>query len=482
MIIVQSVGETEEPNTVIEGIGKMNYNERKKEALDLVFGGVEKLYSETQYISINDVEGILEQMKGRPLTLGHIQNKQYESYFNTPKEYDRFMKALLDLDINFKYDLINTNKFKIFNNIVGIDQSIVLFNKLRERKISLHNFLSNVPNTIKYPALWKKFLGRLITYTIEESVMYHILSVSNYKRILNAPNKEKLLNEFAFIETHKKLYNDDDYVSESYMLLNDFNCGEFLSFTKNSNIITSVGGETLCCFRKGGVGESVMLISLKSPIAGIIHGSKSDRTRWFAYVWEMVEYNKTTKLFEINLILDNIEANRTLDADDFKIIQTSLKEYNKYAKVYLGYLRNDIDIPQSIINTKKKKPFTIPYFGREVHKYAAYDDSREIYTLSKNDYAEKEATRKAINIGDYHRLKYIIDYEDSIDGIVLSDTIKGLFVDKENKLYSKNKNFKLEKIIDLEKSYVEMNDYAISAFEIYDIEGELYASYHKPQA
>lgn len=453
------------------------YMLKRKEVMDSIFRNIANGNIETGNINIDMVEDVLEHLKKRrPITDQHMKFKMYEKHFKTTKEYDKFIATVGRVkDFYFNIDLINTGKYKVFLEMIEFREALSIFEKLADREISGHNFISNVPRNVKYPEKWGKFVNRILDYSITEDTIYKLLVYSNYSRLLDSSNKTELLNELAYLETTKSLSVNNDSAQSPYMLIKDLDKGRFLKFSKSSSIITSIGSETLCCFKKGGVGESVMMISLKSPIAGIIYGDKMDRTKWFAYVWEMVEYNPNTKCFDVQLILDNIECNRKLTREDYYIIKDSIDETGLYSKVYLGYLRNDIDLPMHEIGaSKKEKPSHIPFFDKEVSRYS-YDDSKYIYTVLDRgvenvDY-ENDFEKCRIDLGDFHRLHYLIKYKGEVGG--------QLTVDENNKLFTVKftKGFKLDEKIDLDKSYIKKNNQSISEFEIYDPEGNLYASY-----
>ena len=454
------------------------YMEKRKSVMDSIFSSISRGVVEVNAIDIDKVEGVLEHLKKRrPITKEHIEFKKYEHCFNSPKEYDKFIAVASRVkDFYFNIDLMNTGKYRIFLNTIDFKESLSIFEKLVERNISGHNFISNVPRNIKYPDKWGKFINRILDYSIDEETLFKLLVYSNYSRLLNSSNKTDLLNELAYLETTRSLSINDDAAQSPYMLIKDFAKNDFIKFSKNTSIITSIGSETLCCFKKGGAGESVMMISLKSPIAGIIFGEKPGRIKWFAYVWEMVEYNPYTKCFDIQLILDNIECNNRLTREDYYEIKRSIEDTGLYSKVYLGYLRNDIDLPmEELGETRKEKPYNIPFFGKELARYSMYDDSKFIYTVTDRNITEvdyeNDFERCRIDLGDFHRLQYLIKYDGVADG--------ELKVDTDNKLYDVrfNKGFKLDQRIDLEKSYICKNNQSISEFEIYDPEGNLFASY-----
>lgn len=466
---------------------KSAYQLKREKALEYVIGGRIKNNSSYNYyknqicntrVNITDIASSLDLIKHRrPFTKEHIKYKsELENKFNSKKEYDKFITATLKLkDFDLRYDLISTNKINIFlDKSVPFVKKIEVINLLAEKQISCHNFFSNVPANILYPELWFKLIFRVLNYSMDTNTIYRILMFSNYKRVLTAKNKDELIKEVEFLETNRSLYSNDDSASVSHMLLTNIpDDNDFLSFSKNTSIITSIGKDTLCCFRKNGVGEPLMFIALKSPIAAIIWGIEDTNNKWFSYTWEMLEYNEEKNVFEIQLILDNIEAQRMLSVDSFYRIKRDLKEYNKYNKVYLGYCRNDIEIPRDVINTKKTKLYTIPFYGKEVRKYQTYDDSKYIYTVLDRKLPSDKYEKRILNLGDFHRIQYILNEQNNLK--------EKLFITEEDNLLKHtriNRKFDINKNLDMEKSFIECNDYAIKSFELYDKEGKLYAKFN----
>lgn len=445
------------------------FNKRNKLIHDLMLG--------RYIIKESDMDFIENRLKTkRPITGTHYSNRIYEDLFDSKKKYDKFMATLMTVeDVNFREDFINTQRISFIKDI-GYEDSIRLLEAISRRKISAHNLLSNFPREIKYKEDFLELLFRVLKLKLEDNDVFRIVAYGNYRRILDSKNKNELLNQVDMLDTTKKIYNSNANVSVAEMLLKDLDCGEFLRFSKNTVDITGIGSATLCCFKKGGVGESLMTISLKSPIAGIILG-KYNRITWFSYVWEMLEYDQERKTFNINLILDNIEANQTLTKEDYEFISKSLDEYNKYKTVYLGYLRNDIIIPSEIMDTKKEKPYVIPIYKDEVKKYEVYDDSKYIYTMiNRKENIDKYRVEK-ITLGHMHRIQYIIDFVNEAK----SKNIEfDFYLNKESKLANTKitKSTKINRIIDLDKSYIVLNDYEIKHFVLYDKEGNIWMEFN----
>ena len=462
-------------------MGNFKYNEKREKIMKETLGNLEAkedLYWRTEVINMELVSSLLDSLKNRrPVTPEHIKyKKDLEGLFENKKQYDKFIMATEYLtDFNLKEDLVNTRKIKVFTSM-NINTAIQIINKLSDEKISAHNFFSNIPQSINKPEDWGAFIIKILNYNISQNTLFKLLLVSNHRRILDAPNKEKLLNELAYLETKQTLSLAGDTTAPANMLIKDLDA-PFCAFSKSASDITSIGNKTFCCFKKGGVGEPLMLISLKSPIAGIIWGEKGNKT-WFAYVWELVEYNKETKTFDINLVLDNIEANNRLDENEYYYIIEKIAAKNVYKKVYLGYMRNDIDIPYKILNTRHRKSRGITFFNKETEKYSCYDDSREIYDCIIRE-EDTNYEKVSVNQGDFHRIKYIIDF--------LRD--KGTNPDYNGPkfLWNKEKSFYNNKIdrrfdviskLDLDKSFVEMSSTSIKSFELYDIDGEFLLKYN----
>jgi hypothetical protein len=133
-------------------------------------------------------------------------------------------------------------------------------------------------------------------------------------------------------------------------------------------------------------------------------------------------------------------------------------------------MRNDIQIPSYITATIKNKPYHIPFYDKEVNRYGHYDDSARIYTMIDRVIINEEFINRPLNLGDYHRIHYIIK-NSNLDSRIEINHKSVLATTKTNKKFNINKH------IDMGKSYIIANNYSIKEFEVYDSEGELYAKF-----
>lgn len=167
----------------------------------------------------------------------------------------------------------------------------------------------------------------------------------------------------------------------------------FIKFSKDPADINNIGSRTDCCFRPTGLAASLVEASLESPIAGILEGLTTKGRTWFAFVWEIVEYNEDLGVFETNLILDNVESNGKVYKEDWTNIVDWLIEHTRYSRIYLGALRNDIESTDifveeqsmvddyHILNIAKVRPRTLINFESNFRRYS-YDDSKNVYTVT----------------------------------------------------------------------------------------------------
>jgi len=214
-------------------------------------------------------------------------------------------------------------------------------------------------------------------------------------------------------------------------------------FTKDSQIVNTVGRETLCCFHAQGLAKKLLAPAIESPISGILHGYKP--VRWFSFVWEIVEHVLINgkSCYKISLVLDNLEAKKQLDYNTFEFFIRKIEEAGYY-NIYLGYLRNDIDIKE---NENKypliKKPYSLAFYSKCFN--SSIDDSAQMYLIhsekddEKNLY--KDVELKRMNLGDLHRCKYIeaIVYDKRHESSVLREW-KKIDVDKNLCYVLSNKN------------------------------------------
>ena len=458
---------------------KFNYNEKRKQILDEAVGVISNNSNMLGYIDMELVNNLLDSLKTRrPVTPDHVKYKKYETLFESTKQYDKFITTAQCLtDIHIGEDLINTGKLKLLTKM-NFQEVIKVLDILVEKKISAHNFFSNIPAQISYPELWPQYITKILSYSIDSNTLFKLILVSNHKRMLTSNNKDEVLNNLAYLETKQALSLSGDTTASPDMILSGTLDDPFCRFTKSASDITSIGSRTFCCFKKGGVGQPLMYIALKSPIAAIIEGTRANKT-WFAYIWELVEFNEKTKTFDINLVLDNIEANNRLSIEEYYHIIEQIEQTKKYKKVYLGYCRNDIEIPNSVIKTRKLKSRGLPFYAKELQKYQMYDDSKYVYTCLNREVSNEFSRRPLTNNGDFHRIKYIIDVIKDTPEVLRANNLN--FKWNEDSYFFNNKmdrRFNVYEKLDLEKSFIVDNYTTIKAFELYDKQGELLLKYN----
>lgn len=456
---------------------------------------------------------ILERLeKRRPITLNHIEfQEKLEKYFSTGKQYDKFINNAVKLpDFNFKEDFITTKKINLFigkEYSLGYEKSIKLFNKIISKKesgeeISMHLLLSNMPVKILHPDKWFNFVMKVLDYSTNDC--YKCLQKSNFLRVLTAPTKEQIMSQIAFIETKSIMKDFDGVIEDPYMLCKDIPQTKFFKFTKDPRDVSTIGERTFCCFRKGGAAQELVQIALRSPLAATIEGKGGPRGNdtWFSYVWEMIDPDKNVNdnnIWYIDLIFDNIEATTTLSEKEFEEMADIVKDSNIYKAMYCGTIRNDIKIPSSISSHSIPKPSRLVFYDKELNTYNCYDDSKNLYTMfDRKDEKELKSNIKKlkIDIGELNRIAYIIkllkDSNLSKDLFLgknykqeQSDNLNLEFEEDDYRRYEKSekaipqfkyaymtRNTKLNQL-DLEKSYILRNNYAIFGCELYDNKGRL---------
>lgn len=286
-----------------------------------------------------------------------------------------------------------------------------LLNIINKSELTIHEFAENIVKISKHNKNEKfyneyfNFLKRILKYNKENFLK--LVRYSNYSRVRNSKNLKEALNIVDEIKAARLGINNSKII-DPYMF-SKFPKKDYFWFNKELEEINSIGQRTYCCFRKGGAAQSLLKPAYYSPISGIIEGQFKNCT-WFSFVWETVEFNKDTNLFDVSLVLDNLEATRRLTKDEMNQIIDIFKSLNKYKKIYLGYLRNDIvqEYLSEIEPTKKPKERSLVEFEKEFNKYSVYDDSKYIFTILENERKEKtNITIKKLNLGDLHRCKYV---------------------------------------------------------------------------
>jgi len=363
---------------------------------------------------------------------------------------ERFKKFLLSEFFR------NQKKNKLMALIVLMEyaQCKAIFKILKDKNIDLHKFIENLP-AIKH-VIGKEYRDELYNFILKISkynneTFLKLLNYGNYRKIrVECITLDEMNTHLAVINLAKKGMNSTFEEKENRMVMVNpkYENNEFFNLTKNTNIINNIGSLTSCCFRKNGAAESLLPCALSSPIAGIIWGEFGRKT-WFSFVWEIIEESTIEGLFEINLILDNIESSITLTEKETDMIYQELKKRNVYNKIKLGFLRNDIPssflettikyrtkrdlmnvsmleeeenglvgvqekslvgvtVKDMIKHTLEDRPSYLINYEVNFERYGAYDDSRKTYTILDNSFDKENIFKiKVMDEGDFDRVSYI---------------------------------------------------------------------------
>ncbi|QXN67952.1 hypothetical protein FPHOBKDP_00202 [Listeria phage LPJP1] len=291
-------------------------------------------------------------------------------------------------DIQFvKYKKKN-GLYRMFN-LFSYEQLMNILNKCVVNNISIHRFVSEFPNKVTNKYITNKkvnsnYIDEAYNFLQSSLSKYNndkfikLLPFMNYEVIrksdLNYKEMNKYINNVLLARAGTK-YN----VSESKMNISNNHSNKFIYFSKDVDEIMNIGVKTKCCFTPNGLAAPLVKISLENPLAGILTGYMGKKI-WFSFVWEIGIFNQETKTIDICLIMDNIESNQLLNNNDFSIISDWITNNTHYKKIFLGYLRNDIN--RTILEDKCyfDRPHTLI---NSEHKFSSYnyDDSEKIYEL-----------------------------------------------------------------------------------------------------
>lgn len=359
--------------------------------------------------------GVCMLSKGYPVMPGYAPDVYYKSYhlfnkleklFGDKKKVMKYISIFEQTTDKSDFErFIESKRYERLITLLGYQKIITLIKKIADLKISFHNFISNLPNIYldSDPDSIFNFLMKILDYS--ETNMLDVLNYMNFKNVLHAKNYATMAKHIELVKCSRGGIGGSK-TFEGHLVLNDILIdNDSFAFSKDRNIIYTIGSETNCCFRKGGVAQSLLKPALKSPISGIFHGN-FNKIRWFSFIWEIVEFNKDSNLFEINLVLDNVEARRVLTKEDFNNMMDSLRELG-YKRIYCGYNRNDLpNFNESILSTIKEKPYSLISYEKEFESYGVYDDSKSLYTLINNK-EDVDVVLTRMNKGDLHRSAYI---------------------------------------------------------------------------
>lgn len=319
--------------------------------------------------------------------------------------------------------LFHENSVKIFGLFYMMETKndcLVFIDALKKHKVPFHDFIENIGNfNIKrdYNNLQKrrdilKFLKKVIAY--DSSSLARVIPFINYQRVNSQNNKKEMLREVEFLEhkisERKKLGGGKGSSKESFMLVNNWKFQDLSingRFTKEEIDILNIGTETGCCFKRGGIASILVEDALKHPLASILTG-RHIKQKWFAYIWEIVEYDIKNKCWTISLVLDNIEANQRLDVRQMEQLVKHLATL-PYHKIYCGTIRNDYSNDFNTNKTSKATPYKYPMdkiTSRHTSYWGSYDDSSSLRLFNTNSLSNKYSVER-MGKGDLYRCKYI---------------------------------------------------------------------------
>jgi hypothetical protein len=302
---------------------------------------------------------------------------------------------------NFKYNQYYTKPLKLLLGL-GYEDFIWLMTILKNNDVVLHDFYENIHErtyeNLYNPEFKKEFL-LCIKNSVKNSNLIGILSFINYSRVRKAKNIKERLSNVHLLKLAMKdkisLIGKDN--KEHYLFLNEENA-LFFKYSRSYKLINSIGKITNCCFRPDGLAKSLLEPAIKSPLSGIFTGSfeeKGDKFyTWFSFVWEFQEYDNKSGMITTSIVLDNLEASKTLTMSDWFSIKNYLERNTNYYRVYLGTMRNDID--NGYISTLEKypggksiksKPYSLVNYQKNFDSYS-YDDSKEMYLITSNPIEE----------------------------------------------------------------------------------------------
>ena len=313
----------------------------------------------------------------------------------------------------------------ILLEMLGYDNYSKLLTFFIDNNVDIHTFLDNMSYG-SLSGLYKeeeqkalfKYLKRLRKKQPNE--ISRLIGFFGYKKARASKNMNELEGYISMIQTARKGFITGK-TNPSEMLIDDCIGNNLVFYSKDESEINTIGSRTGCCFTPSGLAKSLVRISKVSPLTGIIEGKHGHRrSDWFSFVWELVEYNETTKTFETALILDNIESLNLISYEDWSEIYKWLLK-TPYNKVYLGSMRNDIasdifsaqadptDLTDAHINreTLKDRSRQIIYYEKEFNSYH-YDDSKRVYTVidRTSRRPRKLGVTKITTKGEFHRLLY----------------------------------------------------------------------------
>lgn len=397
------------------------------------------------------------------INLLHFLEKVYEE--EDPKNYRSKVSKIITLCnelfqstvIEFPNDYyLENNKMRYLIKVLPFDKFYIIFKNIYAKMIrknniedtnceailDLHDFLINLPKIRENDNPQELFdiILRVISYN--KTLATEILPYINYQKIRKAANSNEMLRFISKVVAARNGYTTSLEQAAERMFygslteLQNFETSEeqteeqkklidiernTCSFSKNIAIISSIGRETGCCFRKGGEAGRLLEPAIKSPLAGILHGYIP--FRWFSFVWEMVTYDSDENMFWKNIVLDNVESKGRISMTHWQKIMDIIKSAN-YKNYLCGTLRNDVsfdtvDMEETVI----KRPYAL--IGYENKFNPIYDDSKYLYTLHTNANHSNDVKLRRMNYSDLLRCGYI-------ERIIYGEKSDNEFIKKKN--------------------------------------------------
>jgi hypothetical protein len=432
-----------------------------EDALILVNSSLEKVFSWYLYPVTSGNEAAKKIKKACKVTMDAIIKLIDLAGFskNTQKILPLVTKFYKDEIIQYQ-----TNQFqsllhlKILLKILKDEDQIFFFSLLKKKNICSHNFNSHLSSIfVENHSLMKAYFSYRKTHpevTLDdfletERTMFmtfirrirhfnretflKVLKYSRFKRVYDAPNKEKMLTEVAFLDTKRRERNAQAMLSTNEEIL-EVTRGRILKetetsmsvskirsdnmrFTKNVDILSEIGSLTNCCFTLEGFAKNLVIMAANSPHAGILYNKQP--FPWFMFVWEGLNVETSNLLdgkilFTKNLVLDNFEASQNISIEKFRELSKEIWEKTEYKRILLGTSRNDIGFeeenPKEVFNAtpRYKRSFCLlDYEKSYIEKGNTFDDSNDVFLIHSNDYDLNANVRRMESRSDLYLCRYM---------------------------------------------------------------------------
>lgn len=382
-----------------------------------------------QKSTLDEIDQIVDRVKNKVAKVKETTtySKRVSAYKQSIENYNTdFVYMVATKQDNLLLTVLEPSlRNMVLLEMLGYDNYSKLLTFFIDNNVDVHTFLDNMSygslsdlyKEEEQKALFK-YLKRLRKKQPNE--ISRLIGYFGYKKARASKNMNELEGYISMIQTARKGFITGK-TNPSEMLIDDCIGNNLVFYSKDESEINTIGSRTGCCFTPSGLAKSLVRIAKVSPLAGIIEGKHGRRkSDWFSFVWELVEYNETTKTFETALILDNIESLNRISYEDWAEIYKWLLK-TPYNKVYLGNMRNDIDsdifssqadptdLTDAHINrdTLKNRSRQIIYHEKEFNSYH-YDDSKRVYTVidRTSRRPRKLGVTKITSKGEFHRLLY----------------------------------------------------------------------------